>query len=559
MGKKLTRPDISSLPLDDQFAILLHKKIMLKRGSAKRQAKKYYIDQYKKTGVIPKPLILAAQGIMEGRRCSGRPRSLDSQVKKRFIEMVKASSDPDDSRFLFITRNARKVTSYHKWLQEDFQQKISLSALRRCVKKEKLQFYLKKPDFDDDQLPDTYFNPQAVFDLIQVDGCFFHYLKIRDDQGNWRKPLVMEYYDTGSRYMFELEAYFSESNENSVDLFSRFLLSTDFADKKIRIRPDNAKGFVNLKRPIKELNLKYSMPDRFYLAPDFAGVNAPKHKVHLESSHRSLHDFEISIIRRFEDKIIKTEPGFIFKNKKPQKITVTYLDIDMRQLRQSKMIETYRRQHNEGSHRFLVKGKVLSWIPKEKFQQYMQSVPTIEFEAKHVQGFMKYGFVKKKATVSKKGHITFNNQTYVVVEKEKFSRQTSTKVVVSEYDAKLLIFENEADGIYLADALCQGPSKKPKFNKNKDRIKLSEIDRIIFFLQEKNMSVHIKTLIKCYRKGLSFKMAKQIYDKNRSKYHQYNRLPESKKQIARFNAFIIDCQRYQRKDHNTAYAQLQAE
>jgi len=201
----------------------------------------------------------------------------------------------------------------------------------------------------------------------------------------------------------------------------------------------------------------------------------------------------------------------------------------------------------------------LSWIPKEKFQQYMQTVPTIEFEAKHVQGFMKYGFVKKKATVSKKGHITFNNQTYVVVEKEKFSRQTSTKVVVSEYDAKLLIFENEADGIYLADALCQGPSKKPKFNKNKDRIKLSEIDRIIFFLQEKNMSVHIKTLIKCYRKGLSFKMAKQIYDKNRSKYHQYNRLPESKKQIARFNAFIIDCQRYQRKDHNTAYAQLQAE
>ena len=559
MGKKLTLPDISSLPLDDQFAILLHKKIMHKHGSAKRQAKKYYIDQYKKTGVIAKPLILAAQGIMEGRRCSGRPRSLDSTVKKRFIEMVKASSDPDDPRFLFITRNARKVTSYHKWLQEDFQQKISLSALRRCVKKEKLQFYLKKPDFEDDQLPDTYFNPQAVFDLIQVDGCFFHYLKIRDDQGKWHKPLVMEYFDTGSRYMFALEAYFSESNENSVELFTRFLLSTDFADKKIRIRPDNAKGFVNLKRPIKELNLKYSMPDRFYLAPDFAGVNAPKHKVHLESSHRSLHDFEISIIRRFEDKILKIEPALTFKNKKPQKITVTYLDIDMRQLRQSKMIEVYRRQHNEGSHRFLVKGKVFSWIPKEKFQQFMQSVSTIEFEAQHVQDFMKYGFVKKKATVSKKGHITFKNQTYVVVEKEKFSRQTSTKVVVSEYDGKLLIFENKPDGIYLADALCQGPSKKPKFNPNKDRIKLSEIDRIIFFLQEKKMAVHIKTLIKCYRKGLSFTMAKQVYDQNRRKYHQYNRLPESKKQIARFNAFIMDCQRYQCQDHHTVYAQLQGE
>jgi hypothetical protein len=301
------------------------------------------------------------------------------------------------------------------------------------------------------------------------------------------------------------------------------------------------------------------MPDRFYLAPDFAQVNAPKHKVHLESSHRSLHDFEISIIRRLENKIIKTEPALIFKNKKPQKITVTYLDIDMQQLRDSKMIQAYRRQHNESSHRFLVKGKVLRWIPKEKFQHYMQTVPTIAFQAQHVQDFVKYGFVKKKATVSKKGHITFKNQSYVVVEKEKFSRQSSTKVVVSEYDGKLLIFEDKDDGIYLADALCQGPSEKPKRNKNKNRIKPSEIDRIIFFLQEKNMSVHIKTLIKCYHQGLTFKMAQQIYDQNRRKYHQYNRLPESKKQMARFNAFIMDCQRYQRKDQNTAYAQAQGE
>jgi hypothetical protein len=58
--------DISQLSLDDQFMILLHKKIMDKTGSAKRRAKKYYMDQYKKTGIIPKPLLLAGQGIMEG-------------------------------------------------------------------------------------------------------------------------------------------------------------------------------------------------------------------------------------------------------------------------------------------------------------------------------------------------------------------------------------------------------------------------------------------------------------------------------------------------------------
>ncbi len=57
--------DISSLALDDQFMILLHKKLMDKKGSAKRRAKKYYTDQYKKTGVIPKALQLAGRGIME--------------------------------------------------------------------------------------------------------------------------------------------------------------------------------------------------------------------------------------------------------------------------------------------------------------------------------------------------------------------------------------------------------------------------------------------------------------------------------------------------------------
>ena len=53
---------------DDRFLILLHKKIMNKAGSAKRRAKKYYTDQYKKTGLIPKPLLLAEQGI------NGRPK-----------------------------------------------------------------------------------------------------------------------------------------------------------------------------------------------------------------------------------------------------------------------------------------------------------------------------------------------------------------------------------------------------------------------------------------------------------------------------------------------------
>jgi hypothetical protein len=87
--------------MDDRFMILLHKKIMDKTGSAK----KYYMDQYRKTGIIPKPLLLAGQGIMEGRKCGGRRRVLTEKIQKRFIEMVKASSDPLDDRFVFITRH----------------------------------------------------------------------------------------------------------------------------------------------------------------------------------------------------------------------------------------------------------------------------------------------------------------------------------------------------------------------------------------------------------------------------------------------------------------------
>jgi len=50
---------------------------MNKTGSAKRRAKKYYVDQYKKTGIIPKPLLLAGRGIMEAENAAdGRRRCL---------------------------------------------------------------------------------------------------------------------------------------------------------------------------------------------------------------------------------------------------------------------------------------------------------------------------------------------------------------------------------------------------------------------------------------------------------------------------------------------------
>lgn len=547
--------DFNRLPLDDRFVILLHKKIMNKTGSAKRRAKKYYTDQYRKTGIIPKPLLLAGKGIMEGRKCSGRRKVLTDQIKKRFIEMVKASCDPLDDRFIFITRNGRTIKNYHAWLEEEFDRKVSLAALRRCARQEKLNVYLNKPDFDEPMDSSFCFKDEPVFDLVQVDGCRFRYFKIRDENKTWRKPQVIEFYDTGSRFMFVLDAYFSESSQNSVDIFSQFLLSTSFPHKKIRIRPDNAKGFLNLKRPINELNIKYSVPNGFYLEPDFSRINAPKDKVHLESSHRGLHNFEMRIIKYFEDRIAKTEPGHIYRNGKKEMITVTYLDIDLERFRNSGLLESYRLSHNEQKHYFSVDGKTSPWIPTQKFNAGLSENECLTFVAKDVRHFMKYGFDKIKATVSKKGDITFNKRTYyVAVGMENFSRHKSTKVYLSNLSDKLFLFEYKEDGILLGEALCKEPFDKPV---KQPFVEANEVELITAYLEKQKMVVDREVLIKIHHRGLTCDVAESIYTRNKDRYESYAiklRQPDQITGRALFNAFVIDCERQLAKPPVIDYA-----
>lgn len=552
----MNQDEFDRLPLDDRFMILLHKKIMNKTGSAKRRSKKYYMDQYRKSGVIPKPLWLAAKGIMEGRKCSGRPRALSEAIKNRFMDMVKASSDPLDDRFIFITRNCRTIKNYHFWLQEEFNRKISLPALRRCARTQKLKTYLNKPDFDEPTDPGVCFKDEPVFDLIQVDGCTLRYLKIRAKNNTWQKPQVIEFYDTGSRKMFVLDAYFSESSQNSIDIFSQFLLSSAFPNKKIRLRPDNAKGFLNLKRPINALNIKYSMPDGFYLQPDFSRINAPKDKVHLESSHRSLHNFEMRIIKFFQDRITKTQPGYIFKKGKKEKIMVTYLDIDLEQLRNSGLLESYRRDHNEQKHYFSVDGKISASVPAQKFDAALCQSQLLSFDPGDVKDFMKYGFDKIKATVSKKGTLTFNNRTYyVAVGTENFSRHKSSKVHISDFGDKLLIFEYKKDGILLGEALCRQPFAKPP--KQQPTLEANAVELMLAYLESQKMVVDRLALINVHHQGLTLEVAKTIYEQNQGRYNAYlNKLrqPEKITGKALFNAFILDCQRHLSKNPVVHYA-----
>ncbi|MBT3179117.1 MAG: integrase [Desulfobacula sp.] len=551
---KVTR----NLTLDDRFHLLLHKKIMNKTGSARRRNKKYYKDQYKKTGIIPGPLLLAGKGIMDGRRCSGRPRSFDEQTKKRFVEMVIASCDPSSQGFIFITQKARTIKNYHHWLEKELNRPISLVALRRCVKRENLKSYLNKPDFEDNVPMKNSFKSEPVFDLIQMDGCKFRYLKIRNNNGHWQKPQVIEFYDTGSRHMFILDAYFSESSWNSVDLFTQFLMSTPFPQKKIRIRPDNAKGFLNLKRAINALNLKHSTPDGFYMESDFSRIHSPKDKAHLESSHRSLHNFEIRIIKAFEDRIAKTMPGYIFGHGKKEKITITCLDITLHDLKESPLMEEYRHEHNSTKHYFSENGKVTAWVPDQKLAYFFSTgIDTMTFSPGQVKEYMKYGFQKIKATVSKKKTIRFDNQDYyVTLGVELFSSHKSTPVQISRYNDKLFIFEPKDNGILLGEALARKPFEKP-LGSLAVQPEANELDQIIVFLEQHSMVVDRPPLIEIYHKGLSLVMTKQIFNHNQKRYTAYEtkmRQPKDRKGLALFNAFVLDCQNYQRRTHVAPYA-----
>jgi len=472
--------------------------------------------------------------------------------------MVKASCDPSSREFIFITRKARTIKNYHHWLEAELKRPLSIDALRRCVKRDCLKPYLTRPDFDNDLPIPRCFDPVPVFELIQMDGCRFQYLKIRGDNGCWVKPQVIEIFDTGSRYMFVLDAFFSESSLNGVDLFTQFLLSTPFPQKTFRIRPDNAKGFLNLKRAFHAVNLDHSAPDGFFMDADFARVNAPRDKAHLESSHRSLHHFEIRIIKAFEDRIVKTVPGYIFKGHRKEKITVTLLDICLQELQASSLIQQYRHEHNTTKHYFSENGAVSTWIPAHKLTEFTQAQKTlVRFKPEQVKKYMKYGFRKTPATVSKKKTIQCDNRIYCVTEGvDMFSAHKSTPVKISRYHDKLFIFEPPENGILLGEATALNPPEKPVKTPIVD-VEKNELEQIIVFLEHHGMTVDRTLLIEAYYEGLSLDRANEIFNRNSSRYRAYRkkiRKPESIKRMAVFNAFILDCQAHCRKAHVAPYA-----
>jgi hypothetical protein len=121
---------------------------------------------------------------------------------------------------------------------------------------------------------------------------------------------------------------------------------------------------------------------------------------------------------------------------------------------------------------------------------------------------------------------------------------------VSCCNNKLYIFEPKKDGVFLGEAMCQQPSQKPKFvvQKSEKRLNQNEVEQIAAYLQARQMSVDMKSLIACYQNGLTFNIAKAVFENNTKRYDRLvAKLHEPDRAgFVRFNAFVIDYNRYRR-------------
>jgi hypothetical protein len=332
-------------------------------------------------------------------------------------------------------------------------------------------------------------------------------------------------------------------------------LSVEFPRRTVRFRPDGSGGFKNLKRVIKELNLRYSTPGGFFMKPDFARPGKAKDKPHLESSHRALHNFEARVLKRYEDRIARHVPGFSFKCGKKVATTATCVDIDIERLRSDRFFEVYRMERNRDVHHFSEEGKTVSWVPEKMLGQYLENADTFAFDPETIRGLAKYGYKKVNATVSKKRTLVYGKREYHVASgAENFGAAKSTPVSIScSESGKLFIFERAPDGVFLGEALPRKPFRKPVEPVPEE----NETERIARFLQSKGMAVDLKEISACREKGLNLETAIRVHEINKKRYEMYEakiRMPRQAKAKAIFDAFLLDCDRRLRRSDVAPYA-----
>lgn len=465
----------------DDFETLLHRKLLTKDKDKQRGLRHYYRQQYAKNGVIPAAL-LDKHSNRDGRIVAGRKSTLPPDIAARFIDMVVASADKSNLQSYHTAAHCT-VVNFHRELEHEFNQAIPINCLYALSKKHGLNAYFERVDDDDkpEKAP-SFIASEAVGASLLLDGVGADYFTVKKD-GKDIYPWWINFMDYGSRRIQAIHAYYSESNEASVDILNRYLIENRHARIIVKLRPDNAKGFLNLQRCIAEINRrKKARPDGFTMIDDFSRVGTPVDKAALESSHRALHSFERHIINRFKDRVV----GQTHKQKKFgnsfRTITVKHLDITLEELNTSGVVQRYQQEHNHKPHRVTVNGKQtgfmlnangepllgadgkkVKWIPELIWQQHLDNADTFTFDEADLEANRIYGYSKQKGSVTKQGYLQYQTEKYYVADRSLYSTRASTPVQFSVIGGgKIALFNAQQDGVYLGDAVALQETVKPQ-------------------------------------------------------------------------------------------------
>lgn len=521
------------------FDELLHKKLIGKSPGTQRSLRHYYHKIYNETGEIP-PALLSENS----KKLCGRKKLIDAEAAERFITMVKASATDDISSPDFVPRRLRKIKNFRKLLETELGRKIPKDQLYRLAKEQNLYEFLNKPDFDDGKFVSTgksHFRSVPVFDLIQVDGCVMKYLKIKNDSDEWASPAVISFMDTGSRFIFAMHLCFSESNQSSVEAFSEFLRSTLFPNKVIRMRPDNSGGFLNLKRPIHEINQKYSTLNGLLFDEDFARVLKAKDKIHLERSHKTLHNFEFFVIQELKDRITLRQEGTKFFSEKMEKTVISHINITLAELKASGIMEKYRDNHNSTSHIFTDDGQRIRWTPQQKLDDFMYGVETTMISEKDIESLNVYGHRKDVISAPKARNFVYHGRQYFIHKEVSnfWQLRRMDKVRVSADGDQLFIFEDKDNGTLILTAFAtQAPVRSEKAVKEKEEKKKTQnqTDMITALLENSGMVINKSRLFREFGNGLTQDITEELLKQHAEKYEKY----AGEKGFISFNLFLAD-------------------
>jgi transposase len=559
MGEHFKQFRKKGLPMTEIFDRLIHKKTVNKDPRAARVMTSYYKKQFEELGrkEIPSGLLT-----VDGRKSSGRKRKqLDPAIEKRFVEMVKRTSDLKSGAD-FLTRSQRRVVHYHKVLEHEFEQEIKIYHLYRVVKQRGLKKYIEKPDMEEDDLQNGnkhFFKSEPIYGLVQMDGSWIKTFKIKSSKtGKFKKALVIALYDTGSRYIFSMDLFWTESSYNSIALFTEFI-KRPFPYQKVKFRPDNAGGFLNLERPLAELNHRFSEKDSFIFDFNPARSRSPKQKVHIERQFGAFRTFEGWIQEKIKDRYVKMEPGTAFVGNRKERRMIKCYDITIEELRAMNLIEEYVSEYNGKRHRFTHDGYQQTWIPEQRMNEFLESTETFTLPSELIDSFYIYGYKKAKGTVSKEGGITFRKREYRVVEGD-FSRMKSTPVQISIMDDdRLILFEREKGGMAIGKAIPkEGPSlemlkgAEKRSEKRAEKVEArkkatqnqSEYESILEEMKSNGMPFNEPQLHRLFKDGLTLSITAQLIEQNKQRYGRFLNTPKA---FISFNLFITDFREYQKQ------------